>query len=204
MAERSRYGTGRALRRRQGGSRRGLSRSRALAAVAHPRKLRPAAAAPPPLRHLALLEQRHALQLRGLGVPLENVDATAAQFGRSWRKAPQYIRLLLLVGAPLFGLWLAISGSRSFIARNMEVNDLPDPDDAFMPDAVAAIDAAVVHDRDRLLCTAIAREAAMTPDRTKTIAVLWGAGDMPAVAHFVLGPLGYRVAIAEWVTVFVP
>ena len=156
------------------------------------------------IRRFGLVEQRHALQLRGLGVPLENVDATAAQFGRSWQKAPQYIRLLLLVGAPLFGLWLAISGSRSFIARHMEVNDVPDPDDAFMPDAVAAIYAAVVHDRDRLLCTAIAREAAMTPDRTKTIAVLWGAGHMPAVVHLVLGPLGYRVAIAEWVTVFVP
>lgn len=150
------------------------------------------------------MEQRHALQLRGLGIPFENVDATAAQFGHSWRKAPQYARLLLLVGAPLFGLWLVISGSRSLIARNMEVNDLPDPDDVFMPDAVAAIDAAVVHDRDRLLCSAIAREAALTPDRSRTVAVLWGAGHIPAVAHFMLGPLEYRVATAEWVTVFVP
>ena len=156
------------------------------------------------IRRFGLVEQRHALRLRGLGVPLENVDATAAQFGRSWRNAPQYIRLFMLVGAPLFGLWLVVSGSRSFIARNMEVNDLPDPDDAFMPDAAAAIDAAVVHDRDRLLCSAIAREAALDPDRTKTIAVLWGAGHIPAVAHFLLGPLGYRVASAEWVTVFVP
>ena len=86
----------------------------------------------------------------------------------------------------------------------MEVNDLPDADDAFMPDAVAAIDAAVVHGRDRLLCSAIAREAALTLDRTKTIAVLWGAGHIPAVAHFLLGPLGYHVTSAEWVTVFVP
>lgn len=156
------------------------------------------------IRRFGLVEQRNALRLRALGIPFENVDASAAEFGRSWRKAPQYIRLLVLVAAPLFGIWLVVSGSRSFIARNMEVNDLPDPDDAFMPDAVAAIDVAVVRDRDRLLCSAVAREAALTPDRTKTIAVLWGAGHMPAVAHFLLGPLGYRVASAEWVTVFVP
>ena len=156
------------------------------------------------IRRFGLVEQRNALRLRALGIPFENVDATAAEFGRSWRKAPQYMRLLVLVAAPLFGIWLGVSGSRSFIARNMEVNDLPDPEDAFMPDAVAAIDAAVVRDRDRLVCAAIAREAALTPDRTKTIAVLWGAGHIPAVAHFVLGPLGYRVASAEWVTVFVP
>lgn len=86
----------------------------------------------------------------------------------------------------------------------MEVSDLPDPDDAFMPDAVAAIDNAVVHYRDRLLCSAITREAALRPDHTKIVAVVWGAGHIPAVAHFVLGPLGYRVATAEWVTVFVP
>ena len=53
------------------------------------------------IRRFGLVEQRHSLQLRRLGIPFENVDATAAQFGRSWRKAPQYIRLLLLVGAPL-------------------------------------------------------------------------------------------------------
>lgn len=156
------------------------------------------------VRRFGLVEQRRALQLRSLGIPFENVDATAAEFGRSWRRAPQYVRLLLLVGAPLFGVWLAVSGSRSFIARSMEVNDLPDPDEAFMPDSFAAIDAAVVRDRDRLLCAAIGREADSMPNKPKTVAVLWGAGHMPAVAHFLLGPLGYRVAAAEWITVFVP
>jgi len=156
------------------------------------------------VRRFGLIEQGRGLRLRSLGVPLENVDATASQFGRSWRKAPQYVRLLLLVLAPLFGLWLIVSGSRSFIARDMEVNDLPDPDDAFIPDALAQVQDAVIHDRDKLLCTAIAREATSAASSMKTVAILWGAGHMPAVVHFLMGPLRYRVLAAEWVTVFVP
>jgi hypothetical protein len=76
------------------------------------------------VRRFGLIEQGRGLQLRTLGVPVENVDATASQFSRSWRRAPRYARLLLLALAPLFGLWLIVSGSRSMIAQQTEVNDL--------------------------------------------------------------------------------
>ncbi len=156
------------------------------------------------IRRFGLIEQRPGLHLGGLGVPVENVDATASQFGRSWRKVPQYIRVLLLVLAPLFRLWLIVSGSRSLIAQNMEVNDLPDPDDAFIPDSFAKVQDAIIHDRDKLLCAAITREATIVAPSMKTVAILWGAGHMPAVVQFLMGPLRYRVLTAEWVTVFVP
>ncbi|HYA45175.1 MAG TPA: hypothetical protein VED59_06190 [Acidimicrobiales bacterium] len=157
------------------------------------------------IRRFGLVDQGRGLRMLSLGVPVENVDATAAQFGRSWRRAPRFARILLLLAAPLFGLWLIVSGSRAFIARDIEVNDLPNPEDAFMPDPVAALSDAVVRDRDKLLCAAIAREADVAEDSAdKTIGVVWGAGHMPAVTHFLLGPLGYHVAKAEWVTVFVP
>jgi hypothetical protein len=156
------------------------------------------------VRRFGLMEQGRGLQLRTLGVPVENVDATASQFSRSWRRAPRYARLLLLALAPLFGLWLIASGSRSMIAQQTEVNDLPDRDEAFMPDSLARVQDAIVHDRDRLLCDAIAREAGVPVPSTKTVAILWGAGHMPAVVHYLMGPLRYRVLTTEWVTVFVP
>ena len=156
------------------------------------------------IRRFGLIEQGRALQLRTLGVPVENVDATASQFSRSWRRAPRYARLLLLALAPLFGLWLIVSGSRSMIAKQTEVNDLPDRDEAFMPNSLARVQDAIVHDRDRLLCDAIAREADAPAPSTKTVAILWGAGHMPAVVHFLMGSLRYRVLTTEWVTVFVP
>ena len=55
-----------------------------------------------------------------------------------------------------------------------------------------------------LLCDAIAREAGVPVPSTKTVAILWGAGHMPAVVHYLMGPLRYRVLTTEWVTVFVP
>ena len=91
------------------------------------------------IRRFGLTEQSRGLQLADLGVPVENVDATASQFSRSWRRAPRYARILLLALAPLFGLWLIISGSRSMIAQQMEINDLPDRDEAFMPDSLARV-----------------------------------------------------------------
>ena len=156
------------------------------------------------IRRFGLIVQGRGLQLRTLSVPVENVDATASQFSRSWRRAPRYARLLLLALAPLFGLWLIVSGSRSMIAQQTEVNDVPDRDEAFMPDSLSRVNDAIVHDRDRLLCDAIAREARTPAASTKTVAILWGAGHMPAVVHFLMGSLRYRVLSTEWLTVFVP
>jgi hypothetical protein len=156
------------------------------------------------IRRFGFVEQGRALRLRALGVRVENVDATASQFKHSWQRVPRYMRLLAMVLSPLFGLWLIISGSRQYIAREMEVNDLPDADDAFMPESFASLENAMVRDRDRLLCAAIARHASNpTPDAT-TIAIVWGAGHIPAVVRYMVGPLRYHVVQAEWVTVFVP
>ena len=90
------------------------------------------------------------------------------------------------------------------IAQQTEVNDVPDRDEAFMPDSLSRVNDAIVHDRDRLLCDAIAREARTPAASTKTVAILWGAGHMPAVVHFLMGSLRYRVLSTEWLTVFVP
>jgi hypothetical protein len=156
------------------------------------------------IRRFGLIEQGRGLQLRTLGVPVENVDATVSQFSRSWRRAPRYARFLLLALAPLFGLWLIVSGSRALIAKEMELNDLPDPAEAFMPDSFTQVQDAIVHDRDQFLCAAIAREAHLPAQSRKTVAIVWGAGHIPAVVHYLMGSLHYRVVATEWVTVFVP
>ncbi|HUE60752.1 MAG TPA: hypothetical protein VMO88_14340 [Acidimicrobiales bacterium] len=156
------------------------------------------------IKRLDLVEQGKALDLRAYGDRVTNVDVSAPEFGRSWRRVPRAWRLLLYGVVPVFALWMLLAGSRRLLARDAEIGDLPTRDEALMGDEYDRLSAGLLGDRDRKLCAAIAELVATGSASPVTVGIVWGAAHMRAVIALLVGRLGYHVVGAEWVTVFVP
>jgi pheromone shutdown protein TraB len=60
----------------------------------------------------------------------------------------------------------------------------------------------VVDDRDRLLLRALDSIHQRRRHEAVEVAVVYGAGHMPAVVQYLSARLGYRAASAQWFTVF--
>jgi len=153
------------------------------------------------LRRGGLVDQGRGLDLTGLTGQIIRPDLTAAQFARGWRKISRRLRWLLLAGALVCGVWLAIVGPRRALRRNLGLDDLPSREEEDFSDAIAGFDDAVLGARDGALCQELERLAA-DPDAAGTVAVCWGAAHMRAAIATLYTRLGYRIVDANWMTVF--
>jgi hypothetical protein len=152
------------------------------------------------VRRGGLVDQGRGLDLVGLDGRIVRPDLTAAQFALGWRKVSRKLRWLLLVAAPVFGLWLVIAGPKRALGRNLAMDDLPSREEEELSDAVPEFDEAVLDARDRALCQELERLAAGTDP--VTVGVCWGAAHMRAVIATLHTRLGYRIVSATWMTVF--
>jgi len=148
-----------------------------------------------------LVDQGHGLDLTGLKGQIIHPDLTAAQFARGWRKISRWLRWLVLVAAPAFGVWLAIVGPRRALGRNLALDDLPSREEEAFYDATTGFHDVVLHARDRALCQELER-LAVRPEAVGTVGVCWGAAHMRAVIAVLCTRLGYRIVDASWMTVF--
>lgn len=137
------------------------------------------------------------------GVAWVNPDLTAAEAVGELRKLPKLTHLLLLLGAPVFGLIFALRGPSAFLDREMEVTDLPATARA---EALAdhPISEALLGRRDEVLLDELGRIHAARSQEPITVAVVYGAGHMPAVVRGMLTRYGYRPRGGEWLTVYLP
>jgi hypothetical protein len=155
------------------------------------------------LRRGGLVDQGQGLDLADLKGRIIRPDLTAAQFAHGWRKMARRLRWLLLVAAPVFGLWLAVAGPQRALGRNLGLDDLPSREEEEMSGAMPGFDEAVLAVRDRALCQELVRLTG-EPDSggTRTVGVCWGAAHMRAVIATLHTRLGYRIVDASWITVF--
>lgn len=90
----------------------------------------------------------------------------------------------------------------------MSLDDLPSRDEVLYQDEMLDnMDALLVDERDRHLIRQIeslhnAATSKVGTTDVQTIGILYGAWHMRAVMRFLLDDLKYRVADAEWITVF--
>ncbi|HZC41785.1 MAG TPA: hypothetical protein VE343_14000 [Streptosporangiaceae bacterium] len=155
------------------------------------------------LRRGGLVDQGRGLDLTGLPGRVIRPDLTAEQFAQGWRKVARWLRWLLVVAAPLFGLWLVVVGPRRALGRNLALDDLPSRDEEELSEATPGLDEAMLAARDRALCRELVRIAEESgPGAPRTVGVCWGAGHMRAVIALLHTRLGYRVTGATWITVF--
>lgn len=138
-----------------------------------------------------------------LGVPVVFPDMTGEEFDGRWRRLPLRERAAVAALVPAYIAGMRLLGTRRFLARHLQLEDLPSDAEEESADFSPEMDDLVVHRRDRLLIDAVTRVHQARSGRTEpfTAGILYGAGHMRAVTTALMD-LGYRPAGSEWLTVF--
>jgi hypothetical protein len=102
----------------------------------------------------------------------------------------------------LLGMSCRLLGTRRVLGRYLATDDLPTHEQELEAEAREDFDKVVVHARDALLVDALTSIHEERSAEPISVAVLYGAGHMPAVASMLVSRLGYHARAAEWLTVF--
>jgi pheromone shutdown protein TraB len=79
---------------------------------------------------------------------------------------------------------------------------LPDAAEIMVRDKAQALTELLLDRRDALLATALDDVLVQYADEPVDIAVVYGAGHMPALTRYLVAKYGFRPREAEWLTVF--
>ena len=151
-------------------------------------------------RRLGLVKQH--IDLAGLGVPVIRPDMTAGEFRQGWRAVPVLQRTVVVCLAPAVAVAFWLVGTRRMLARYANLDDLPDQIQSQVRDQAGELEDLLVDRRDGLLVSALDTIHGEHRTEPMTVAVVYGAGHMPAVVHHLAGRYGYRPREAQWLTVF--
>ena len=149
-----------------------------------------------------LVPQR--LALADLGVPVLCPDMSADQFRRGWRRLPVVVKLSMFILVPVYAVGVLVFGSRRFLADRIgSTEDLPTRDEELAADGrFDKLVELLLDDRDALLVQALEAIHEQRSQEPISVAVVYGAAHMPAVARALAARYGYRPMGAESVTVF--
>ncbi|GAB3825043.1 hypothetical protein ACFPIJ_64005 [Dactylosporangium cerinum] len=112
-------------------------------------------------------------------------------------RMPLLAWLDLVVLVPYLTVTMAVGGTRWLLRRHFEISD--DSEVRFSREFLTKW---IVHDRDRELIEALTEIHRTRADDPIDVAVVYGAGHLPAVVHALAGTLGYRPRRGgEWLTV---
>jgi hypothetical protein len=151
-------------------------------------------------RNLGLVVQR--IDSAGLGLPVIRPDITAQQLRRRWRSVPILQRTAVWCLVPLIGLAMRIFGTRKIISRHLGQDDLPTHEENQARQAASQLTELILDHRDALLMRALASIYEERHHEEIDVAVVYGAGHMPVIAHAMQRRYGYHPRTAEWLTVF--
>ncbi|MEU6196666.1 hypothetical protein [Streptomyces sp. NPDC047061] len=155
----------------------------------------------PRRRRNGLQEQREDTLLPK-DVPVINPDVTAAEAIEDLKTLPRWMYLLLMIAAPVMGLVFALRGPSAFLDEDLAVEDLPSTLRAEML-ADNPVEQAMTGRRDQRLLDALGRIHTERGNEAIRVAVVYGAGHVPAIVSGLWDRYGYRPREAEWITVFI-
>jgi hypothetical protein len=138
-----------------------------------------------------------------LGVPMVNPDVTVDELARGWRATPLRYRLMMWCVIPVVVVATFFGGRRALLSRDVEINDLPSESEQEFHDSVFG-----EHFRrtfggsrdERLLASLVEIYRARAGEHIE-VAIVYGAGHVPAIVRGLADRLGYRVRSGEWLTV---
>jgi hypothetical protein len=152
------------------------------------------------VRGSGLVSQR-ALDLRSLKAELINADVSAEDFEEGWHRVPLSQRLLLFAGLPLVTTAMCFRGPKAMFGEYLALDDLPSRREILNEGFDQAEDILTTR-RDVALLNHLAAFHEQHHADSSVAGVLWGAQHARRAIQFLMGSLGYRVASAEWLTVF--
>lgn len=155
------------------------------------------------IRRMGLVTQQEGLRVSRFREKVVNPDMGGRAFDERWSSLPLGLRAQLLFLIPLYVAYLFLCGTRETIAENIAVEDLPSSEEVLSRDeSLEKLDNLLIDERDRRLLDSIRRLHDSGRGDKKIVAVVYGATHMRHVTGFLIDELKYRVAKAEWVTVF--
>lgn len=143
------------------------------------------------------------IEYGSLGVELINPDVTAAEFAQGWRVMPLRYRILMWCVIPIVAVAQFFGGTRRLLSPEIELNDLPSARDETYSDSEFAehFERTFGGDRDERLLAVLSELVRTRSSERIDVAVVYGAGHVPAIVRGLMDRHGYRPRTAEWLTV---
>ncbi|MER7892898.1 hypothetical protein ABTX15_24060 [Micromonospora sp. NPDC094482] len=140
---------------------------------------------------------------RSLGVELINPDVTAAEFAQGWRAMPLRHRALMWCVIPFVAVAQFFGGTRRLLSPEVELNDLPSATDETyaVSEFAEHFERTFGGDRDERLLAALSELIRTRSSEPIDVAIVYGAGHVPAIVRGLVDRHGYRPRTAEWITV---
>jgi hypothetical protein len=155
------------------------------------------------IRRMDLVTQQEGMKISSFREKLVNTDMKRCAFDEGWSSLPLMLRAQIFLFIPVYVIYLFLFGTRERIAENIALEDLPSSQEILLQDDdFDKLDALLVNERDRRLIHTIEGLHQTNGKDKKIVGILYGAMHMRNVTNFLLQKLNYRIAKAEWVTVF--
>jgi hypothetical protein len=155
-------------------------------------------------RRSGLIVQR--LNEETLGVPVVRPDLSVAEIHQRLRRLPALThvlaRLTLWAVLPWVALYILLFGAQRFLAKGLALDDDTPYTEPSAGELWDDIDEVIVDQRDAILLEALSEIHEARCTESIDVAVVYGAGHVPAVVHGLLKRYGYRPRGADWLTVF--
>ncbi|WP_129640858.1 TraB/GumN family protein [Peristeroidobacter agariperforans] len=134
-----------------------------------------------------------------LGQRKIHADVSTDEFHAAWADIPWHQRVLLLLGAPVYGLWLYFTGTRQSIGRRLHTEEVESSGDFERFEHTPELEKMLATTRDLRLVQEV---STAVEAGGSCIGVVYGAAHMRVVSRVLTSKYGYRVVESEWVTVF--
>lgn len=154
------------------------------------------------IRRMDLITQSEGIKLSKFRKKILNTDMAGSIFDEHWTALPLVLRVQIVIAVPVFVAYLFFFGTRSMLAENIAVQDLPSRDEILEDDKFEKLDDLLLEKRDRKLVENIEKLHRAEQPEKLTVAVVYGARHMRHVITFLSSKFGYKITTAEWVTVF--
>ncbi len=155
------------------------------------------------IRRMELVTQQEGLEVSRFREKVVNADMAGHEFEERWSSLPFRLRAQLLFFIPIYVVYLLLFGTRETLAEDIAIEDLPSSKEILFEDeSFEKLDSLLVDERERKLIDSIGKLHDSDRQDKKAVGVVYGAIHMRNISSFLLSRLNYRVAKAEWVTVF--
>jgi hypothetical protein len=155
------------------------------------------------IRRLDLITQQEGMKTSSFRGKIVDADIKGSAFDEHWSSLPFTLKAQILFLMPVYVVYLFLFGTRETIAENIALEDLPSSQEILLQDNdFDKLDALLIDERDRRLIHNIESLHQTNGKDKKIVGVVYGAMHMRNVISFLLRKLNYRIAKAEWVTVF--
>jgi len=155
------------------------------------------------IRRMDLVTQQEGMKISHFREKIVSPDMEGHAFDERWSSLPPGLKAQLLFFTPIYVVYLFLFGTRETLAENIALEDLPSSGEILLQDeGFEKLDTLLIDERDQKLIDSIGKLHDSDWQDRKTVGVVYGAMHMRNVTSFLLRKLNYRVAKAEWVTVF--